>query len=201
MASTRRDHLVDTALDLFNRDGYHATGIDRILAESGVAKMTLYKHFGSKDALIRAVLARRDERWRDWFRDTVARRAETPRGRLLAVFDALEEWFAGPDFHGCLFIRAAGEYARRDDPIHAMAADHQRLVLADLRDLAAAAGAPRPARLAREIMLLALGAIVATQVNGPVDAGQAAKKAAEVLIEAALGPARVADAIRVGSPT
>ena len=192
MASTRRDQLVDTALDLFNRDGYHATGIDRILAESGVAKMTLYNHFGSKDALIQAALQRRDERWRDWFRHAVARRAETPRGRLLAVFDALEEWFARADFHGCMFIKASAEYAEHGDPIHAMAAEHQRLVLAELRDLAAAAGAPRPARLAREIMLLALGAIVATQVNGPVEAGQAAKKAAEVLIEAALGPASVA---------
>ncbi len=188
MAESRRDRLIDTALDLFNRNGYHATGIDRILAESGVAKMTLYNHFGSKDALIQAALARRDERWRKWFRDAVARRAETPRGRLLAVFDALEEWFARPDFHGCMFIRAAGEYAELDDPIHAGAAEHQRLVLGDLRDLAAAAGVPRPARLAREIMLLALGAMIATQVNGPIGAGQTAKKAAAILIEAALGP-------------
>ena len=189
MAASRRDQLIDTALDLFNRNGYHATGIDRILAESGVAKMTLYNHFGSKDALIQAALARRDERWRAWLRDAVARRAETPRGRLLAVFDALDEWFARPDFHGCMFIRAAGEYAELDDPIHAAAAAHQRLVLAELRDLATAAGARRPARLAREIMLLVLGAIVATQVNGPVEAGQAAKKAAALLIDAALAPA------------
>jgi AcrR family transcriptional regulator len=188
MPSTRRDQLIDTALDLFNRNGYHATGIDRILAESGVAKMTLYKQFGSKDALIQAALERRDERWRAWFRDAVARRAETPRGRLLAVFDALDEWFARPDFRGCMFIRAAGEYAELDDPIHAGAAEHQRLVLGELRDLTAAAGAPRPARLAREIMLLALGAMIATQVNGPVDAGRAAKQAAAVLIENALGP-------------
>ncbi len=188
MAASRRDHLIDTALDLFNRNGFHATGIDRILAEAGVAKMTLYNHFGSKDALIQAALERRDARWRKWFRDAVARRAETPRGRLLAVFDALEEWFAGPDFHGCMFIRAAGEYPGLDDPIHAGAAAHQRLVLADLRDLAAATGARRPARLAREIMLLALGAMVATQVNGPLGAGSAAKKAAAILIDAALGP-------------
>ncbi len=188
MVSTRRDRLIDTALDLFNSNGYHATGIDRILAEAGVAKMTLYNHFGSKDALIEAALARRDERWRAWFRNAVARRAETPRGRLLAVFDALDEWFARPDFHGCMFIRAAGEYAGHDHPIHAIAAEHQRLVLADLRDLAAATGARRPARLSREIMLLALGAMVATQVNGPVGAGSAAKKAAATLIEAALAP-------------
>ncbi len=194
MASAKRDQLIDTALELFNRDGYRATGIDKILAESGVAKMTLYNHFGSKDALIVAALERRDARWRDWFRHAVARRAETPRGRLLAVFDALEEWFAQADFQGCMFMRAASEFCACDDPIHAVAAEHQRLLLAQLRDLAAAAGAKRPAKLAREILLLVMGAIVATQVNGPVDAGKAAKKAAEVLIEEALAAPGVGDA-------
>ncbi len=194
MASAKRDQLIDTALELFNRDGYRATGIDKILAESGVAKMTLYNHFGSKDELILAALERRDARWRDWFRHAVERRAESPRGRLLAVFDALEEWFAQPDFQGCMFMRAASEYCDCDDPIHAVAAEHQRLLLAQLRDLAAAAGAKRPAKLAREILLLVMGAIVATQVNGPVDAGTAAKKAAEVLIEEALAAPEVGDA-------
>ncbi|MCH8998418.1 MAG: TetR/AcrR family transcriptional regulator [Proteobacteria bacterium] len=194
MASAKRDRLIDTALELFNRDGYRATGIDKILAESGVAKMTLYNHFGSKDALILAALERREARWRDWFRHAVARRAETPHGRLLAVFDALEEWFARPDFQGCMFMRAASEYCDRDHPIHAVAAEHQRLLLAGLRDLAAGAGAARPAKLAREILLLVLGAIVATQVNGPVDAGKAAKKAAAVLIEEALAAPELGDA-------
>ncbi len=194
MASAKRDQLIDTALELFNRDGYRATGIDKILAESGVAKMTLYNHFGSKDELILAALERRDARWRDWFRHAVERRAETPRGRLLAVFDALEEWFAQADFQGCMFMRAASEFCACDDPIHAASAEHQRLLLAGLRDLAAAAGAKRPAKLAREILLLVMGAIVATQVNGPVDAGKAAKKAAAVLIEEALAAPEVGDA-------
>jgi AcrR family transcriptional regulator len=194
MASAKRDRLIDTAIELFNRDGYRATGIDKILAESGVAKMTLYNHFGSKDELILAALERRDARWRDWFRHAVERRAETPRGRLLAVFDALEEWFAQADFQGCMFMRAASEFCACDDPIHAVAAEHQRLLLAELRDLTAAAGARRPSKLAREILLLVLGAIVATQVNGPVDAGKAAKKAAEVLIEEALATPEVGDA-------
>ena len=82
---SRRDHLIDTAIRLFNENGYHATGIDKILAESGVAKMTLYKHFKSKDELILAALARRDRYWREWFEGTLERRAETPRGRLIAV--------------------------------------------------------------------------------------------------------------------
>ncbi len=194
MASAKRDRLIDTALELFNRDGYRATGINKILAESGVAKMTLYNHFGSKDELILAALKRRDARWRAWFGHALARRAESPRGRLLAVFDALEEWFAQADFQGCMFIRAASEYCPCDDPIHAAAAEHQRQTLAGLRDLAAAAGAQRPAKLARELLLLVMGAIVATQVNGPVGAGTAAKKAAEVLIEEALTAPEVGDA-------
>ena len=194
MASAKRDRLIDTAIELFNRDGYRATGIDKILAESGVAKMTLYNHFGSKDELILAALKRRDARWRAWFGHALARRAESPRGRLLAVFDALEEWFAQADFQGCMFMRAASEFCACDDPIHAASAEHQRLFLAELRDLAAAAGAQRPAKLAREILLLVMGAIVATQVNGPVDAGKAAKKAAEVLIKAALAAPEIGDA-------
>jgi hypothetical protein len=93
-----------------------------------------------------------------------------------------------------MFMRAASEFCACDDPIHAVAAKHQRLVLAELRDRAAAAGAKRPAKLAREILLLVMGAIVATQVNGPVDAGKAAKKAAAVLIEEALAAPELGDA-------
>ncbi|MGH7058716.1 MAG: TetR/AcrR family transcriptional regulator, partial [Acetobacteraceae bacterium] len=92
MASLRRDHLVQTALALFSRHGYHATGIDRILAESGVAKMTLYKHFRSKDDLILAALRHRDEQFCRWFQSEIEARAAHPRERLLAVFDVLEAW-------------------------------------------------------------------------------------------------------------
>ena len=88
MSSSKRDLLINTALELFSREGFHATGIDRILSESGVAKMTLYNHFKSKDELILAALRRRDETFRNWFMRTVEASAETPRGRLLASFDA-----------------------------------------------------------------------------------------------------------------
>ena len=141
MASPKRDHLVATALVLFNRDGFHATGIDKILAEAGVAKMTLYKHFKSKDELILAVLRRRDEEFRNWFIRAVEARAKTPRARLLVVFDAIAEWFDGRDFSGCMFINASAEFAEADDPIHGAAAEHKRLILGYLREQAEAAGA------------------------------------------------------------
>ena len=85
MPSDRREHLLDTALSLFGTEGFHATGIDKILASAGVAKMTLYNHFRSKDELILAALRRRDERFRHWFVREVEHRAATPRDRLLAA--------------------------------------------------------------------------------------------------------------------
>ena len=85
---SKRDQLIDTAEELFYQHGFNATGIDKILAEAGVAKMTLYNHFKSKDALIEAALQRRDERFRDWLSAQVESKADTPRERLLGLFDA-----------------------------------------------------------------------------------------------------------------
>ena len=187
MPPSRRDHLVDTALTLFQRDGFHATGIDTILAEAGVAKMTLYNHFKSKDELILAALRLRDERFRDWFVAAVEARAEKPRGRLLALFGALDEWINQPDFSGCAFINASAEYGRPDDPVHRAAAEHKRLVRDYVRTIAAEAGAPNPGALADVLDLLMEGAIVSAHVSGRRDAAKLARRAATVLIERALG--------------
>lgn len=182
MSLSRRDHLLETAITLFNRDGYHGTGIDKILAEAGVAKMTLYKHFSSKNDLILAALRRRDAQWRDWFVAKVETRATSPRARLLAAFDVLEDWFAKDDFHGCMFNNASAEYSSHDDPIHIVATEHHHQMFGYLRGLTDAMAVERPERLAREIMLLMEGAVIITQVNGPVGAARQAQRAAEVLI-------------------
>lgn len=186
MALSRRDHLVETAAELFRRNGYHATGIDRILAESGCAKMTLYKHFRSKDELILAALRRRDEQFRNALMRAVERRAESPRGRLLVVFERLGELIAEPDFSGCMFVNAAGEFAAPDDPIHAAAAEHKRLIGTYLAKLAAQAGAAEPAALARALMLLIEGTVVMAHVAGTRTAAADARRAATVLIDHAL---------------
>ncbi len=188
MAASRRDHLVATASALFNRDGFHATGIDKVLAAAGVAKMTLYNHFKSKDELILAALRRRDETFRNWFLRTLESRAKTPRARLLAVFDVLAEWFAQPDFQGCLFISAAAEYKRLEDPIHAACAEHKRLLLGTLRRLASEAGAAEPEALAQQLNLLVEGATVTAQMSGGTEPARHARAAAETLLRAALGP-------------
>jgi len=186
MALDRREHLVQTALDLFCRDGFHATGIDRILTESGVAKMTLYKHFRSKDDLILAVLRRRDEEFRNWFVRAVERSADTPRARLLALFDVLGVWFAEKTFSGCTFINAAAEYGHADDPIHASAAEHKCMVRSYIRDLAQAAGARDPDDLANALNILIEGAITMAYVVGERDAAARARGSAETLIAAAI---------------
>ncbi len=186
MTASRRDHLVETAIELFYRHGFHATGIDRILAQSGVAKMTLYKHFKSKDELILAALQRRAETFGDAYRAEIERRAASPRDRLLAVFDALHDWLAGDRFCGCLFINAAAEFAPPDHPVHAAAAAHKQALLAYLRDQAAAAGVPEPDRLARRLGLLHEGAIVTAQLAGTPEAASDAREAAEILLAAAL---------------
>ncbi|HZN69767.1 MAG TPA: TetR/AcrR family transcriptional regulator [Tepidisphaeraceae bacterium] len=189
--SDRRDHLVDTALRLFNRNGFHATGIDTILAESGVAKMTLYKHFRTKEELIIAALRHREAEWLGWFDRTVRRLGRTPRDRLLAVFDALGRWIRGEDaggaaFCGCPFINVAGEYADPKHPVHAVATGLKRQVVAYVTALAREAGASDPETLGRQLCLLAEGAVVHAHVAGDAKAAKRAKGAAEVLIAAAL---------------
>lgn len=192
MASLRRDHLVGTALALFSKHGFHATGIDRILAESGVAKMTLYKHFRSKDDLILAALRRRDEEFRRWFQAEIESRGMTPHEQILAVFDVLDMWFKDPEFNGCCFIHAAGEYGRKDDPVHAAAAEHKARVLSYLRDLAQAAGASAPDNISRQLMLIIDGAIVAAHVSGDTSAARSAHSLAEALLAGTLGEKKAA---------
>ncbi len=186
MPSSRRDRLIDTAVELFCRNGFHATGIERILAESGVAKMTLYKHFRSKDELILAALRRRDESFRNGFMRAVERRGTTPRSRLRAIFGALEEWITGADFQGCMFINASAEFARRDDPIHAFAAENKRLITAYVRDLCEAAGADDAGELAHQLVLLMEGVTVMAHVAGELDSARRAAAAADILLAHAL---------------
>lgn len=184
--SERRDHLVNTALKLFYRDGFHATGIDTILAESGVAKMTLYKHFKTKEDLILAALTRRDELWMTWFTSSVESRTNDPRARLLAIFDALESWFLGAaapgKFHGCAFINSAAEYADFSHPIHQLASEHKQKMQAQISLWTHAAAVPDPTTLASQLTLLAEGAITLAHVNNAPQAAHTARQVAEKLL-------------------
>lgn len=186
----KRQALIDTAVELFSRDGFHATGIDKLLESAGVARMTLYNHFGSKTELIAAALEYRHKVYRDWFQSELADASPEPRKQLLAVFDVLEMWFLGeapgPPFAGCTFINAAAEFGRKDDPIHHVAASHKNAQRRDLAQIAQAAGARAPEELARNLHLLMEGAIVTEQVMPDSDAAARAKMIARLLIDRAI---------------
>ncbi|MEQ9259632.1 MAG: TetR/AcrR family transcriptional regulator [Roseovarius sp.] len=184
MRQTKRDELVRKALETFYRNGFHATGMDLLAAESGVSKTSMYKHFRTKEDLILAVLRLRDENFRNWLFRRIDELGESPRGRLLAIFDALEEWFAQREFRGCMFIKASAEYQEHDDPIHAQSAMHKRLLADHFTALCTAAGVADPKALAQQLLLLKEGAIVMAVLGRGRQAAQDAKLAARALIDA-----------------
>jgi len=186
MRPTKRDELVRKALAAFYRNGFQATGMDRLAVETGVSKTSMYKHFRTKEELILAALRLRDEQFRNLLTRRLEALADTPRGQLLALFDVLGEWFAQDDFRGCMFIKASAEYQERDHPIHVQSAEHKRLLFVHARKLAEAAGASDPVALARALMLLQEGAIVTAHLGYTKDPAGDAKASARVLIAVAL---------------
>ncbi|MCU1459830.1 MAG: TetR/AcrR family transcriptional regulator [Actinomycetia bacterium] len=201
MASVRteeaRERLLAAADELFYAEGVHTVGIDRVIQHAGVAKATLYSAFGSKDALIRAYLTRRYEGWHARITEKIAG-YETPRDRLLGVFDWLDEAFAHPDFHGCAFMNATAE-DRPDGPSQDPAAVYRAAVRSMFRDLADAAGAVDPGHLALQLGLLYDGAMVAAQMDHDRGAGATAREVAAALLDAATGVGGVGPS--TGSPT
>ena len=188
--SPRREHLIDTAIVLFAEHGYHATGIDAILAAAGVSKKTLYRHFRSKDEFILAALKKYDGLFRNDFMRQVEARAETPRGRLLAVFDVAADWFQENNFYGCMYINAIGEYAAPDTPIRQVCKEFKALMRRYIENLCVDLRVLDPAGLAEELALLLEGAIVTAQVSETrARAAQVAATAAAVLIDRATGAA------------
>lgn len=182
MSSQPRDRLVSTALKLFCQHGFHATGIDTVLAVSGVAKTTLYRYFKSKDELILAALRKQDEDFRNSFMRKVERSSDRPDERILIMFDIYEEWSKSSDFYGCTFVNASAEFSDLSSPIHALCGEHKRLMLRYIQELADAAGIEDAEYLARQLMILIDGATVLTQVTGKAELFEQAKKTAEELL-------------------
>lgn len=182
MSQNKRAELIRKALLLFYRNGFHATGMDLVAKETGVSKTSIYKHFRTKDELILAVLRLRDENFRNWLFRRMEELSDTPRGQLLAMFDALEEWFLEDGFKGCMFIKASAEFQEPDDAINAQSYAHKRMLEDHFEGLATLAGAENPNALARQFLLLKEGAIVIAAMSHSVSAAQEAKAIATQLM-------------------
>jgi len=178
----KRDELIDAAIRLFNRHGYHATGVDRLMEETGIAKTTLYRHFPSKEALIVAALSRVDEIAREEMRAYVEAQSEDPRERLLATFDVLDKWLRDSEFKGCPFVAAASEHGGPADPVFLQVRLHKQLYLAFFEELARAARLVEPKAVARQLVMLHEGAIAFAQVLGPEGVADQARAAAARII-------------------
>jgi AcrR family transcriptional regulator len=181
-----RERIIRTAYELFTRHGLTAVGVDRIVAEAGVAKTTLYRHFRSKDDLIAEVVERHHQLLlRDWLEPETRKRGATPADQLLAVFETLDEWFGDENFQGCLLINSLLEAHDRYGAVRHASIRAIDDVYVFLERLAVEANAREPERLAQQIHLLVRGAIVAA-AQGRRDAVQEASVLARQLIEQAL---------------
>ncbi len=181
--SSKREKLLQTAIKLFMKNGFHAVTVDAISEKAGITKKTLYHHFKSKEELILSALRYRDERFRNDFMREVEGRTEDPKDRLLVVFDVLEEWFREEDFYGCLFVTALGEYPEEDTTIRSFCQEAKRLTQNYIIRLVEKAALDNAELLSGQIVLLIEGAITMAQVNNSPLCASQAKQAAKILIE------------------
>ena len=179
-----RERLLAAANELFYNEGVHTVGIDRVIEQAGVAKASLYNTFGSKDELVRAYLETRHASVTQRIMRAVDR-YDTPRERLLAVFEGQGELFAQPDYRGCAFARASAE-SHPGDPAERAAEGYRRWVRDLLTELAAQAGASEPEVLARQLHLLYDGMAATTWLDHDPSAVADTVAAARTLIDAAI---------------
>lgn len=179
-----RERLLDTARTLFYRRGVNNVGIDEIIAESGVAKATLYKHFASKDALILEYMRQGDLRWTAWLRGRVEELSPDPAGRLLAVFGALREWFGLPHFRGCLLSNVVTALPDPGHPAREVLSGHKAGVRALLAGWAGQAGARDPQALAGQVQMLIEGATAIARIEGDPSAADRARSTVQALLAA-----------------
>jgi AcrR family transcriptional regulator len=178
-----RERILDTAYDLFSRHGIRAVGVDRIIATSGVAKMSLYRHFHSKEALVLAFLQEREKRWTmEWLHAEATSRAGDGAGRLLAIFDVFDEWFREADFEGCSFINVLLEFDELEHPLRQATTEHLATIRGLVREFADEAGVEDPDAVAAQWHILMKGSIVAAG-EGDREAARRAQALGRLLLE------------------
>jgi AcrR family transcriptional regulator len=166
--SPARSRVLETATRLFYAEGVHAVGIDRIIAEAGVAKATFYHHFPAKDELVRAYVEEQSQVQRE----TAAQLPQAaPRDMVLAIFDVVGDLGLDPSYRGCPFVNAAAEYPDPTHPVRQAIADHRRWFRELLRNLLVADGHPDAERTADILVALKDGLLVGSDLDDPARRG------------------------------
>ncbi|TQJ49904.1 TetR/AcrR family transcriptional regulator [Phycicoccus sp. SLBN-51] len=182
--SAARERILETAFALFYARGIRAVGVDLIIAESGVAKATFYKHFPAKDDLVVAYLDKVDGVWTGQLEAAAEAAGPDPADQLVGLFDALGTACRREGYRGCAFINAAAE-SQPGTAVHDRTVAHKTAVLGWVRGLAEQAGARDPEALARSLTLLLDGGLASGSLDASPDAPKAAKASAQALVDAA----------------
>lgn len=183
MPRNLRDHILQTASELFYRQGIKATGVDAIVKATGVAKMSLYKYFPSKDELVLAHLRKSGETLTARILAGIEARTGDPQRQLLAIFEIFDEFMGNPEFRGCPFINASAEFAEEGGPMQRASAEFYQNFISLMADLAQKAGIADAEKLAKQLAMLIAGAIVSEQMQRHSGAMRTAYAAAEDLID------------------
>ncbi|MBV8918433.1 TetR/AcrR family transcriptional regulator [Bradyrhizobium sp.] len=178
-----RDRLIDTAADLFYDRGMPNVGINEVTERAGVARMTLYNNFDSKEALALAAFEQHSETRRTLIEQHLAR-AQTPSDGVKAMFDISEQFAAEPGFRGCPFINVVVQDPQPEGPMHALVRAHKAWIRAKFRDIAARAGHRKPDTTAQQLLALLDGASIEAFIQGGVEPIRAGRQAAEILLSA-----------------
>jgi AcrR family transcriptional regulator len=178
-----REHILDVASGLFYKHGIRNVGIDRIIGESGIARMTLYNHFKSKDLLIEEYLRRASSRWMKWYAGKIERASEDPRERILAAFSVLDGWFRSRDFRGCSVTNAMVELADDAHPAAAVKDEYHDSLRNLFGGLVRDAGMNESEELVEELIVVLRGAMISALVDGPQGVAARARRTSEHLLD------------------
>lgn len=178
-----RATILQTATAVLYERGLDGIGVAELCARVGVSKETLYRHFGTKDGLVEAMLTARSERVTSWLEGLVAAAGDNPCHQLSAVFDALQQWYDDPVFRGCAMLNAAAQH--HVEPVRAITARHLDRYLELLTGIAERAGAADPRLLGRQLLMLVEGATVVAAHQDVAGAGEHARQAALTLLSTA----------------
>ncbi|PSB41774.1 TetR/AcrR family transcriptional regulator [Cyanosarcina cf. burmensis CCALA 770] len=164
--TSTRQKILEVADDLFYREGIQAVGVDTIIAQSGVAKTTLYRYFPSKDDLVVAYLEERQNSFKRLFEIAIARYPNEPKQQIIALFAWLDKYLTKPECYGCPFLVTASELPELEHPAHQLAVSNRIAIRDRLVSLAEAVGVDNPQQLGVHLLLLIDGAFTQRRLFG-----------------------------------